>query len=152
MVDTFIVFNDLCIEIDILKEQIKLTERELEYWFGIRMHDPYLNGFPLNGIGVNKFGVASALEQAENKVNTINRLRERLEGLEETKAKIESLLVQFKGHDYKIAYLRYVEGKSLKEISEEIHLNYDYVRQIMSRMKKSINSQSSHRHIENNVV
>lgn len=138
MLNTFILYNDLCLEIEVLKEQIKLTGSELEYWFGIKFDDSYGDGIPLGAIGVNKFGVVAALDQTERKVKSLNKLRDRLEKLEQSKEKIESLLKNVKGLEYKIARLRYVEGKSLKEISEELGYSYDYIREVMSRMRKAI--------------
>ncbi|WP_243299130.1 hypothetical protein [Bacillus litorisediminis] len=135
MLDTFIHYNDLRLEMEVVKEQIYFTEKELEYWFGIRMHDKELEGIPLGAIGVHKFGVPAALEQAEKKINAINKLRDRLEKLETEEGKIRELLSRFKGLEYKIAYMKYVERKTLREIAEELCYSYDYIREVHSRMK-----------------
>ncbi|ALY08122.1 hypothetical protein BhaS171_00066 [Bacillus phage vB_BhaS-171] len=136
MLDTFTLYNDLCVEIEIIKEQLNLTERELEYWFGVKMHDWNRDGIPLGAKGVAKFGVLPALEQAEIKITSINKLRGRLEELEASKEKMETLMRSYEGVPKKIAYMRFVEGKSLKTIAEELKYSYDYVRELMSKMKK----------------
>lgn len=138
MLGTFVLYNDLCVEIEVLKEQIKLTGYEIEYWLGIKMNDVYFNGIPLGAYGVHRFGVNTALGQAEEKVNTLNKLRERLDNLEQYKKNIETLLSKLEKLEYKVAYMRYVEGKSLKEISEELRYNYDYIRQIMQKLKRAV--------------
>ena len=134
--EVFHNYNDLCVEIEVIKEQIKLTEYELEYWFGIKMNDRDVNGIPFGARGVDRFGVNTALEQAEDKIRSLNKLRDRLDNLDNTRIKIETLLSNFRGLEYRIAYLRYVEGKTLKEISETINYSYDYIRELWSRMKK----------------
>lgn len=134
--EVFYNYNDLCVEIEVAKEQIKLTEYELEYWFGIRMNDNELSGIPLAAKGVDRFGVNTALEQAEDKIRSLNKLRDRLDKLDKTRIKIETLLSNFRGLEYKIAYMRFVEGKSLREVSDELGYSYDYIREVMSKMRK----------------
>ncbi len=134
--EVFHNYSDLCVEIEVAKEQIKLTEYELEYWFGIRMNDRESNGIPLGARGVDRFGVNTALEQAEDKIRSLNKLRDRLDKLDNTRIKIETLLSNFRGLEYRIAYLRYVEGKSLREVADELGYSYDYIRELMSKMKK----------------
>jgi hypothetical protein len=41
---------------------------------------------------------------------------------------IEKKLESAKGVDYKIIYKRYVEGKSLKVVAEELNYNYSWLR------------------------
>src|SRR5690606_25318441 len=134
--EVFYNYNDLCVEIEVAKEQIKLTEYELEYWFGIRMNDNELSGIPLAAKGVDRFGVNTALEQAEDKIRSLNKLRDRLDKLDKTRIKIETLLSNFRGLEYKIAYMGFVEGKSLREVSDELGYSYDYIREVMSKMRK----------------
>ena len=138
MIEPFVRYNDLCVEIEVAKEQIKLTEYELEYWFGINFHDRELNGIPFAARGVNRFGTLTALNQTDDKIKMLNKLREHLEELEQAKSRIESLLGKFDRLEYKIAYKRFVEGKTLRVISEELSYSYDYVRELMSKMKKAM--------------
>lgn len=138
MLDTFIHYNDLCLEIEVIKEQIKLTGSELEYWFGVKINGTEGDGIPLGSWGSFKYGANTSLDQAQSKINSINKLRERLEKLEQSKEKIDKLLTNFKGLEYKIAYHKYVEGRTLKETAEELGYSYDYVREVMSRMRNAI--------------
>jgi hypothetical protein len=136
MLEIFKSYNDLCLEIEVLKEQIQLTQNSLEYWFGVKLNNPYSSGIPFGSNGVYRFGVNTGLIQAEKTIGALNKQNERLEQLENAKKRVEELLNQFKGLEYQIARMKYVEGKSLKEIAEELDYTYEYIRAVMSRMKK----------------
>ena len=49
------------------------------------------------------------------------------------KEKIKKL----EGIDYKVVYLRDIEGKSLVEIADELGYSYDYIKEISARNKKT---------------
>src|SRR5690606_36343112 len=134
--EVFHNYNDLCVEIEVVKEQIKLTEYELEYWFGIKFYDRDTNGIPFLARGSFKFGANTSLEQADRKIQSLNKLHERLDELDRSRLKIDTLLSNFRGLEYKIAYMRFVEGKSLREVSDELGYSYDYIREVMSKMRK----------------
>jgi hypothetical protein len=138
MLEIFKSYNDLCLEIEVLKEQIQLTQNSLEYWFGIKLNNPYSSGIPFSSNGVHRFGAVTGLIQAEKTIDALNKQNERLEQLETAKKRIEELLSQFQSLEYEIAFKRYVEGKSLKEIASELNKSYDYIRELMSKMKKVI--------------
>jgi hypothetical protein len=136
MLEIFVTYNDLCLNIDLLKEQIRLAEGDLEYWFGIKLNDRFFNGIPFGSDGVYKFGANTGLIQAEKTIDSLNKMNEKLEQMENARIRIKDLLSQFKGIEHKVAYKRYVEGKNLKEIAAELDYSYDYIREIMSRIKK----------------
>jgi hypothetical protein len=129
LLDTFRLYNDLCLEIEILQEQIASTEKSLEYWLGSRI--------PFGSPGSHKFGINTAMQQTDYTIDTLNLMKERMEQLKDSKQKIDEKIGQFKGLEYKIAYMRYCEGKSLKEIAQELGYHYDYIRQVMSKMRKA---------------
>jgi hypothetical protein len=137
MLITFTTYNELCLEIELLKEQIKLNENQLEYWFGIKMNKRF-DGIPFGSYGVHRFGANTGLIQAEKTIFSLNKLNERLEELEQAKNRIEELLKKFERLEYKIAYKRYVEGKTLKEIAAELKISYIYARELMSKIKKAM--------------
>lgn len=74
-------------------------------------------------------------EILKNNLKIKNQMNERIDALE--------------GIEYKIVYMRDIEGESLNDIAKEIGYNYDYVRRVYARYKKS---QSSHRQAEKNVL
>ena len=126
-------YSDLVTEIKLIKEQITLTEKEIEYWFGIDLSEG--KGVPLSGIGSHKFGANTSLIQADKKINTYQRLKERLKELEYAKVRMDILLEKLAGLDYKIAYKRIVEMKKHKEIADELGYTEQYIRERWARIK-----------------
>jgi hypothetical protein len=138
MLEIFETYNDILLEIDIIQEQIKLTENGLRYWFGIKLNPEIKSaGIPFGAPGTHRFGAIAGLIQADKTIESLNGLNERLEQLERAKKRIDDLVRQFDGLEYKISYKRYVEGKTLKETADELGYSYDYIREVMSRMKKA---------------
>lgn len=125
MLETFILYNDLCLEIEVLMAQRDLTEGEREQWW-------------VGGRLFNTVPMDNAAERFDNLSVKLERLEKIIKTKQETKEKIERLMNQYEELPRKIAYMRFVKGKSLKEIAEELDYSYDYVREIMSKMKKAI--------------
>jgi hypothetical protein len=130
LLETFVHYNDLCLEIEILQEQISLTEKEIKYWYSA-------GSIPLGSYGAFKYGANTALEQSERKIKAFHKLKDRLEQLEESKKKIDLWMNDLKGLDYKVAKMKYVDGKNLKQISAELGYSYIYIREVMGRIRKS---------------
>ncbi|MBN6887010.1 DNA-directed RNA polymerase specialized sigma24 family protein [Cytobacillus horneckiae] len=125
MLDTFLLYNDLCLEIEVLKEQLQLAESEREqWWVGGRL----FASVPMD----------NAAERFDKLTDKIEHMEKILEAKVTTKEKIESLMNGYEELPRKIAYLRYVHGRSLKDIAADLNYSYDYVREVMSKMKKSL--------------
>lgn len=120
-------YSDLLTEIQLIQEQKELTERELEYWYGI---DKDGNGIPLGGTGSYKFGANTSIIQAQKKIQSLRKLNERLKELEYARVRQDILLEQFEGLNYKIAYHRIVDNMTLKEIAEELGYSYQHIRRV----------------------
>ena len=119
---TFQIYDDLILEIEILKEQIRSAEAERDQW--------WVDGKLFDTVSL------------DNAAGRVDRLNEKIEYMQEQldikMARVERLkerLMQFKGLEYKIYYMRYVECKTLKEIAEELNYNYGYVRRLACQMK-----------------
>lgn len=120
--NAFQLYNDLILDIEILKEQIELTYNEREqWWFG---------------------GKLSSTVPLDNMASRVDRLTEKLEKLEEqlkfkeaAEFRLKEQLARYEGLEYKVLYRRYVEGKSLKDIAEELNYSYDYIREIAVRIR-----------------
>lgn len=97
-------------EIEILKDQLELTNKELEDWY-------------LDGRQANRYGVNASINQIDKLVDSRNRIFERLEKLLRAKERAEKIMETFEGIEYKIAYLRIVECLPHKEIAKR--LNYE---------------------------
>jgi DNA-directed RNA polymerase specialized sigma subunit len=125
MLDTFMLYNDLCLEIDVIEEQIKLAEAEREqWWIGGRL----FNSVPMD----------NAAERFDKLTDKIERMDALVKKKREVKGNIEKLMNQYEETPRKIAYMRFVQGKSLKEIANELNYTHQYVRKIMSRMRQAI--------------
>lgn len=114
-------YADLIADIETTKDQLKLTVRELEYW-------------SLDGEGSHLFGANASVNQLRKKSEVKNRLIDRLEYLEQTKRRLDMLLNQFQGLDYKIAYLRICENMTHKEIAIELDYSEEHIRRKWSEM------------------
>ncbi|KQL20476.1 hypothetical protein [Cytobacillus solani] len=125
MLDTFILYNDLCLEIEILKEQLNLAESEREQWW---MGGRLFHTVPMD----------NAAERFDRLSNKIERVEALLKKKEETKRRVESLMNNYEELPRKIAYLRFVQGRSLKEIASELNYSHQYVRKVMSQMKRAM--------------
>jgi hypothetical protein len=137
MLEIFETYNDILLEIDIIQEQIKLTENGLKYWFGIKLNpDVRSAGIPFAAPGTHRFGAIAGLNQADKTIESLNGLNERLEQLERAKKRIDYLVNQFEGIEYKIMYKRYVERKTLNEIADELGYSHDRIRHIHANLKK----------------
>lgn len=125
MLDTFILYNDLCLEIEVLKEQLDLAEAEREQWW-------------IGGKLFFTVPMDNAAERFDKLTDKIERMRALLKKKRDTRNKIEMLMNGYEELPRKIAYMRFVQGKSLKEIAKELNHNYDYVREVMSKMKRAM--------------
>jgi|SRR5690625_3452029 len=123
-------YSDLLTEIRLIKDQIKLTEKELEYWYGV---DRDGEGIPLGGLGSHKFGANTSVIQGQKKIQSLKKLNERLKELEYAKVRQDILLEQFEGLEYKIAYHRIVDNMTLKEIAEELGYSHQHIRRLWSK-------------------
>ncbi|WP_373894450.1 hypothetical protein [Virgibacillus sp. CBA3643] len=126
-------YSDLLTEIELTKEQIDYTEKELEYWFGIDLKEG--KGIPFDGVGGYKFGINAALEQTDKKVTSLSRLQKRLKELEYTRVRTEMLLEKFEGLEYKIAYHRIVNNMTHQEIADELRYSHQYIKERWARLK-----------------
>lgn len=126
-------YSDLLTEIEIIKEEIKLTEQELQYWFGIDLDKG--TGIPLSGSGSKKYGTNVALIQTDKKTARLSKLKKRLKELEYAKVRIDMFMEKLEGLDYKIAYYRIVENMTHKEIAKELGYTEQYIRERWAKTK-----------------
>jgi len=65
--------------------------------------------------------------------NEIQRLDSLIQRLSKSKILIEKKLEDAEGIDYQIIYKKYVEGKSLKVVSDELNYSYAWIRAKVSK-------------------
>jgi len=119
-------YADVAREIEIIKDQVDFIKNELQYWFGIDLDKE--KGIPLQSKGARRYGINTAIKQAEKKFNNLKELENRLQELEYAKVRWDMFLEQFEGLDYKIAYKRIVESKTHQEIADELGYTHQYIR------------------------
>lgn len=80
-----------------------------------------------------------ALDQIVDRVNEINTLLISLEDILNnkliTKSIIEQKISEYERLEYKVAYRRDIEGKSLIEIADELGYTYQYIKEISKKTK-----------------
>ena len=126
-------YSDIKTEIELIKEQIDFTEKEIEYWFGIDLKEG--KGIPFSGVGAYEFGTNASLEQTDRRVNSYRQLKRRLRNLEYAKIRMDMHMERLEGLDYKIAYRRIVELKAHNEIAKELGYTEQYIRECWARIK-----------------
>lgn len=76
------------------------------------------------------------IDEAQRTENMIFLEENILENLYKTKENVMNKLKGLTGIDYKVAYLREVEGYNLIQIASKLEKSYDYIKEISSRIKK----------------
>lgn len=127
-------YSDLVVKIELIKEQIKLTEWELKYWFGV---EPDGTGIPLGGKGSHLFGALTSLTQAGVKFEAIGKLQEQLRFYEEAKGRMDVLIRSLESLDYLIAYRRIVYSMTHIEIAEDLGYTEQYIRKRWAKIKSN---------------
>lgn len=135
-------FNDLCTEIEVLEERINDMERERKFL----RKSMYANAPKFKGVvdyssdKVTGGQVPLSLDKIVERLNKIDdQLAYHYEALREKKSsrdKIEKLIEEFEGLEYKVAYMRDVKGMKLYEIADELGYSHDHIRRVSSRVKK----------------
>ena len=99
-------------EIEILKWKIRKSEMELERWCDPR---------DLGKVKITNESIASHLEENIKRDQAF---------LGEKELAMEALMImidRFKGLDNQILKMKYIDGMSLREISEEFNYSYSYI-------------------------
>jgi len=72
-------------------------------------------------------------EQLKRVDKQIEVIINKIDKLEKYIAKIERRLKKLTGLEYKVAYLKEVEGLTLKEIAEELNYSYQHIRRVYAK-------------------
>lgn len=117
----FTQYNDLEIDIEVLNEQIDILENEIENWW----------------IGGRLFSTVS-MDVAAQKVDRLKEKQLKLQDELEEKMyelnRIKAQLKRYNGLKYKVFYKKYIEGKKLTEIAEEVNYSYQWVKEVHAKM------------------
>ncbi|WP_019243661.1 MULTISPECIES: hypothetical protein [Bacillus] len=131
--NTFQIYSDLLLDIDILTEQIELSRREQkQWWIGGRLN----NTVPLDNAAARTDKLSDKIEQMEKELQVKTERANHL--------KIQ--LNKYQGLEYKVFYNRYIEGKTLVQISDELGYSYQYIKEVATRVRikePTVNIQTS---------
>ncbi|WP_373232117.1 hypothetical protein [Cohnella sp.] len=123
-------YKDTIIELDILQDLRADLVRQLEQqhrivWTGMAPSAPMPAHVPLDKALSKYDNVVERLRAIESEIGMKRKL---IQGIDEKLSKLNGL-------NHTIGYKRLVEGKSLKEIADEIGYSYSHVRNVMSGAK-----------------
>jgi DNA-directed RNA polymerase specialized sigma subunit len=123
-------YNDLCAEIDIL--QLRLVDLENEFkvahrtvWTGCAPGENHAR-VPLDKSLMQYDEIKTKLQEVESTLRRKERIRDEM----------ERRMSQFQGLEYKVAYMRDIQGKRLQQIADELGLSLLYIQKISSRVNR----------------
>lgn len=126
-------YRELCNEIEYWETM--LSEREVEWKINraLMLKNPSPNGGGYIPVPMDiAAGNLDRIKEQHDNIEKMLELKKRL------KKAAEKILSQFEGVEYKVAYARFVEGKLLREIADELNYSYDYIRKMMSKINREI--------------
>mgnify|MGYP001248578488 FL=1 len=118
-------YEDLLTEIEVYEERLKDLERE-QYAIDRLVKS-------------NTIDYYNQLERQMDLNNKYAITQSILEDKKETQRQMLEKIQQLEGLEYKIAYKRFIEGKTLNEIAGELGYSYDYIRELSSKAKRTHN-------------
>lgn len=133
-------YHDLCKEIEVIEIHCDQLEREVTRIFKLMYTPPKgystsnMDGMPRTGRDDTTFDrLYLQMIHAESELNA---MREILTDKRLAKRRIEERINEFEGLEYKVAYKRDIEGKSLEMIAHELGYSYDHIARISSGIGK----------------
>lgn len=138
------IYHDLCLEIEAYEYRCEQLEKETTQIFNL------MNRGPKNKLTASYSGMPSGnsddttldklyiqMLRVEEQLNTMRGI---LTDKKQAKKDIENSMSGFLTLEYKVAYKRDIEGKSIGHISDELGFSYSYISKVSSRIGKSAKS------------
>ena len=133
-------YHDLCREIDILQER----ESDLEEQAVLAQRVVFSGEIPSDR-HYCRIPLDKALSTFDDAMAALNEVREAITRKTLRKMNMEQHMGRFEGLEYKVAYLRDIEGKHLDVIADELGYSYKYIQNISSRVKRTTIARSEKR-------
>ncbi len=108
-----------------------LTEIEI---YENRLDDLYREDYALRSIEYNRIDLDVYVERKHKLNNEAAIIQAILDDKRETQRQILEKLNQLEGLEYKIAYKRFIEGKTLNEIAGELGYSYQYMKEVSAKI------------------
>lgn len=118
-------YSDLIAEIEILEYQIEICINERKDWY-------------IGGRLFTKVRLDQALERFDKLSDRIEWLDERLQQKKKHRKHIEHKLSELESLEYKVAYMRIVERRTLEQISEELNFSVDWIKKVSARVTRHL--------------
>ena len=123
IVNIYRTYNDLCLEINILETQIEYAMLERKrWWFGGKLF--------------HEVSLDNAAGRVDKLSERIKEMHLALDERKKLKFKLDGYLLSLEGVEHKVAYKRYVEGKTLPEIAKELRYSKQYIKEVSQRIKQ----------------
>jgi len=123
-------YQDICNELELLSIYERDLRKRVEMaravvFSGEMQSDAHYVHIPLD----------KSLELYNITVDKCNEVVDRVNELSSIKVQMEKAVGGFTGNVYKMAYMRVIEGLSIDEISDRLHLSHSYVSKSLSKNK-----------------
>lgn len=130
--ELFNIYKDICKEVEFL--EVMLAEAEAEYNINNKLmlknpENPGTEGY----IPLPLDRAAEFRDRVAERYNNIARLLELKKRIKKT---AEKHLNQLEGLEYEVAYKRFIEGKTLAEIAEELGYSERHMKRISSNITR----------------
>ncbi|MEB1809041.1 MAG: hypothetical protein LPK26_17430 [Bacillaceae bacterium] len=123
IVNIYRTYNDLCLEINILETQIEYAMLERKrWWFGGKLF--------------HEVSLDNAAERVDKLSERIKEMHLALDHRKKLKFKLDGYLLSLEGIEHKVAYKRYIEGKTLPEIADELGYSLAGIKKISRSIKE----------------
>lgn len=118
-------YADLVAEIDLLEYQIETCLNERKDW-------------NVGGRLFHTVRLDLSLERTDKLSERIEWLAERLDDKKKVRKHIEHKLSELESLEYKVAYMRIVERRTLEQIAEELDYSVDWIKKVSARVTRHL--------------
>ncbi len=133
-------YKDLCEEIEIWKWRVEAYKAEIK---ALKKLAKVYGPSDVKGIdysqpkvqNTNQIGFEEFLERLYKLEHHIYIHEEAIKNMEKCRKNMEERIKKLEGIDQKVVYMRDIEGKTLKEIAEELGYSYQYIKEVSARNK-----------------
>ena len=133
-------YSDLTTEIEIIILRLDSLQNERKHLVKLMWSSKPKNisamGFDERVISGRNDMTLDRISENINRIDSMIFIEENiLEGLQTSEKLISEKLKKFKGLEFKVAYMKIIEKKSLEDIATELNYNYNYIKNISAKIK-----------------
>lgn len=132
-------YHDLCTEISILEIRLNGLTDEMNHMSRMMYMSPRVklvasySGMPGSGMDMTplnrQWDALCAVKTAIDDTLDVLALKN------ECKRRMEVVMQEFEGLEYRVAYMRDIQGLQLDEIANELNFSYSWIRKVSMRVK-----------------